>query len=226
MRRSQINDEILKGMEFIQSFGFKLPPFAFWSPDEFRAKRADIRGILDGKLGWDLTDYGQGQFDTLGLFLFTVRNGSLDALKRGEGFCYAEKIMISRRDQVSPMHRHILKAEDIINRGGAKLALEMFTSDAQGNIDDTANFEVVTDGVRQTLAAGSVLTLDPGESITLLPGNWHAFWGEGGDVLIGEVSSVNDDDHDNIFREPLGRFPQIEEDVDPLHLLVGDYRTL
>ena len=61
------------------------------------------------------------------------------------------------------------------------------------------------------------------ESVTLLPGNWHAFWGEGGDVLIGEVSTVNDDLTDNIFREPIGRFSSIEEDEAPAHLLVSDY---
>ena len=42
--------------------------------------------------------------------------------------------------------------------------------------------------------------------MTLSPGNWHAFWGEGGDVLIGEVSTVNDDLTDNIFQQPIGRF--------------------
>ena len=51
----------------------------------------------------------------------------------------------------------------------------------------------------------------------------HAFWGEGGDVLIGEVSTVNDDLTDNIFREPIGRFATIEADVAPTHLLVSDY---
>ena len=72
-------------------------------------------------------------------------------------------------------------------------------------------------------APGAILRLDPGESVTLLPGNWHAFWGEGGDVLIGEVSTVNNDLTDNIFAEPIGRFAEIEEDADPLHLLVSDY---
>jgi D-lyxose ketol-isomerase len=56
-----------------------------------------------------------------------------------------------------------------------------------------------------------------------MPGDWHAFWGEGGDVLIGEVSTVNDDLTDNIFREPIGRFAEIDEDVAPWHLLVSDY---
>jgi D-lyxose ketol-isomerase len=41
--------------------------------------------------------------------------------------------------------------------------------------------------------------------------------------LIGEVSTVNDDNTDNIFREPIGRFPEINEDEAPRHLLVSDY---
>ena len=42
-------------------------------------------------------------------------------------------------------------------------------------------------------------------------------------MLIGEVSTVNDDLTDNVFAEPLGRFADIEEDEPPLHLLVSDY---
>ncbi|MDB2332159.1 D-lyxose/D-mannose family sugar isomerase, partial [Amylibacter sp.] len=30
---------------------------------------------------------------------------------------------------------------------------------------------------------------------------------------------------DNVFREPIGRFATIEEDVEPTHLLVSDYAT-
>jgi D-lyxose ketol-isomerase len=73
------------------------------------------------------------------------------------------------------------------------------------------------------LQPGEVLQLAPGESVTLNPGDWHAFWGENGDVLIGEVSTVNDDVTDNVFREPIGRFADIEEDFAPKHLLVSDY---
>ncbi len=72
-------------------------------------------------------------------------------------------------------------------------------------------------------AGGRNVELEPGESVTLLPGVWHAFWGEEGDVLIGEVSTVNDDLTDNLFRDPIGRFSAIEEDEAPLHLLVSDY---
>jgi len=225
MKRSDVNEIIRWSDDFIRSFGFVLPPFAYWTPEEMRARRADIGGIVDARLGWDITDYGLGRFDEMGLFLFTTRNGRLSDLQAGGGMCYAEKIMISRHDQVSPMHRHIVKAEDIINRGGATLAIEMFESAPDGSIDETADVVVATDGIPRRLKAGDTLMLAPGESVTLMPGNWHKFWGEGGDVLIGEVSAVNDDVTDNVFREPVGRFSQVEEDEAPLYLLVSDYPT-
>ena len=65
--------------------------------------------------------------------------------------------------------------------------------------------------------------LSPGESITLPPRLYHKFWGAEARVLVGEVSLVNDDQNDNRFYEPIGRFPAIEEDEEPLHLLVTDY---
>lgn len=223
MKRSQVNEIIREADAFIRSFGYILPPFAYWSPQDMQDRRADSAGIFDARLGWDITDYGQGRFDELGLFLFTVRNGRFEDMKKGAGMLYAEKIMISRKDQLSPMHRHVIKAEDIINRGGGKLVLELFMPEEGGGIDPDAEVSVPVDGTIRKLPAGGLLKLDPGESVTLLPGVWHAFWGEGGDVLIGEVSTVNDDLTDNIFRDQIGRFSQIEEDVAPVHLLVSDY---
>jgi D-lyxose ketol-isomerase len=44
-------------------------------------------------------------------------------------------------------------------------------------------------------------------------------------VLVGEVSRVNDDQVDNRFYEPVGRFPTVEEDEPPLYLLMNDYQT-
>lgn len=224
MKRSNINEIIRESDKFIRSFGFVMPPFAYWSPQEMKARTAsDSRSIQKTRLGWDITDYGQGKFDELGLFLFTVRNGDQADLKNGKGMLYAEKIMISRRDQLSPMHRHIVKAEDIINRGGGELVLELYTMNPDGTVNETAPVEVPTDGTVRKLKAGEHLRLGPGESVTLLPGVWHAFWGERADVLIGEVSTVNDDLTDNVFREDIGRFSNVEEDEAPLHLLVSDY---
>lgn len=221
MQRSRVNEILARGDAFIRSFGFVLPPFAYWAPEEMRKRRPD--GILGARLGWDITDYGQGKFDELGLFLFTVRNGRAADLAVGRGMLYAEKIMISRKDQLSPMHRHVVKAEDIINRGGGKLVLELFMSAADASIDREKRVSVPTDGLLRDLPAGGKLALDPGESVTLMPGVWHAFWAEEKDVLIGEVSTVNDDLTDNVFEKPIGRFSTIEEDTTPTHLLVSDY---
>ncbi len=224
MKRSAVNEIIRESDKFIRSFGFVMPPFAYWSPQEMKARTAsNSAAIAKARLGWDITDYGRGKFDELGLFLFTVRNGDQADLKKGTGMLYAEKIMISRKDQLSPMHRHVVKAEDIINRGGGQLVLELYTMNPDGSVNDTAPVEVQTDGTVRKLKAGEHLRLEPGESVTLLPGVWHAFWGERADVLIGEVSTVNDDLTDNIFTEDIGRFSSIDEDEAPLHLLVSDY---
>ena len=117
MKRSAINAIMRESEAFMRSFGFILPPFSRWSPDEMRARKGEIDGITGASLGWDITDFGLGDFEQTGLFLFTVRNGRFADLQRGRGMLYAEKAMIARKDQVTPMHRHLLKAEDIINRG-------------------------------------------------------------------------------------------------------------
>ncbi|WP_424983088.1 D-lyxose/D-mannose family sugar isomerase [Maritalea sp. S77] len=224
MKRSRINEIMAEADEMIRSFGFVLPPFAYWTPEEFKANADKARALIDARCGWDITDYGAGRFDEMGLFLFTLRNGRLADLQRGGGMCYAEKLLISRQDQLSPMHTHLIKAEDIINRGGATMVIELFGSDDEGNFAEDRGGVVLCDGIERPFEPGEKLKFAPGESVTLMPGDWHAFWGEGGDVLIGEVSTVNDDETDNIFREPIGRFAEIEEDEAPTHLLVSDYR--
>jgi D-lyxose ketol-isomerase len=223
MKRSDVNGIMREADAFIRSFGFLLPPFAYWTPDEFRRRRDEARGVVEANLGWDVTEFGKGDFSRTGLFLFTLRNGHEEDLGKGRGMLYAEKIMISRAGQRCPMHRHNIKAEDIIVRGGGTLALKLFMSDADGDIDHEAEVRVATDGLERRLPPGGELRLSPGESVTLLPGVWHAFWGEGKDVLVGEVSTVNNDRTDNVFAEPVGRFADIEEDEPPLHLLVSDY---
>lgn len=223
MKRSTVNSIMAAADEMIRFYGFKLPPFAYWTPEEFQAHAKEADALIQARCGWDITDYGAGRFDEMGLFLFTLRNGRLADLQRGGGMCYAEKLLISRQDQLSPMHTHVIKAEDIINRGGATMVVELFGSDDEGNFAEDRGGMVMCDGIPRAFAPGEKLKFAPGESLTLMPGDWHAFWGEGGDVLIGEVSTVNDDETDNIFREPIGRFAEIEEDVAPNHLLVSDY---
>ncbi|MCC6306611.1 MAG: D-lyxose/D-mannose family sugar isomerase [Rhodobacteraceae bacterium] len=223
MLRSEVNAILAAAEALVARFGVALPPFARWTPDEFRARRAAAAAIVEARLGWDVTDYGQGDFARLGLVLFTLRNGRPADPGRGGGRCYAEKLLISRERQVAPMHTHRRKAEDIINRAGATLCVELFASGPDGGPDPRARGSVCTDGIERPFGPGEVLRLAPGESVTLLPGDWHAFWAEGGDVLAGEVSTVNDDLADNVFRDPVGRFAGIEEDAPPRRLLVADY---
>jgi hypothetical protein len=130
--------------------------------------------------------------------------------------------MVVDVDQVTPMHFHWSKREDIINRGGGHLLIELYNATEREALAET-DVVVRTDGVEHVLPAGSTVRLEPGESITLTPRLYHMFWGAGEPVLVGEVSTVNDDAADNRFYEPTDRFPDIEEDEPPLHLLVGDY---
>jgi D-lyxose ketol-isomerase len=221
MKRSEVNALIAEAEAFFHAFSCQLPSFGYWSVEKMRAGATKI--IRNNRLGWDITDYGEERFDELGLLLFTARNGHVGDLARGKGMLYAEKYMISRKDQLSPMHKHNVKAEDIINRGGGQLIIELFASDAEGQIDRNGTVAVTCDGLELKFRAGEHLMLEPGQSVTLMPGVWHAFWAESADVFIGEVSTVNDDLTDNIFEMPIKRFSTIEEDTSPSRLLVSDY---
>jgi D-lyxose ketol-isomerase len=222
MKRSEINTIMREAKKFLAEHRFCLPPFAAWAPDEWRTKGPEVREIAEHQLGWDITDFGSGDFLKRGLFLFTVRNGQSANLKTMQGKVYAEKIMIVEVGQVTPLHFHWQKTEDIINRGGGTLVVQLCNSTKDEQLADT-EITVSLDGVTRKVPAGGTVKLSPGESITLTPGLYHAFWGEGSRVLVGEVSMVNDDRTDNRFHEAIGRFPQITEDEAPLHLLTVDY---
>jgi D-lyxose ketol-isomerase len=223
MRRSEINNIIQAADDFIRSQGFYLPPFAYWTPDDWAAKGDDVSEIVENNLGWDITDFGKGDFRNFGLVLFTIRNGNPRNWQTRTGKLYAEKIMVVEDGQITPMHFHWKKMEDIINRGGGHLLLQLFNATPDEDTERKKDVSVAIDGVRHTVEAGGIVRLAPGESITLEQHCYHKFWGEGR-VLIGEVSLVNDDHSDNRFHEALGRFPTIEEDLPPLHLLCTDYR--
>jgi len=222
MKRSEINRIIIQAKEFFRSMGFHLPPWAFWAPEEWKGRYEDCSEIVDNMLGWDVTPFGGTDFKKRGLLLFTLRNGN----PRTEEKPYAEKIMIVEENQETPMHFHWSKMEDIINRGGGNLVIELFASKADETFSNEP-FTVSIDGIKKKLTPGSTVILKPGESICLTPRLYHRFYGEPGKgkVLIGEVSKVNDDTADNRFAETLGRFPGIDEDEKPIHLLAIDYKN-
>lgn len=220
MKRSEINQIMVKAKGIMEKHCFYLPAWANWNLSDWKENEKKVSQIMDNMLGWDITDFGSGNFNKRGLFLFTLRNGKLNVDKK----TYAEKIMIVEECQETPMHYHWSKMEDIINRGGGNLVIELYNSTSSDELADSpVTFRV--DGVQHTIPAGDKVILTPGESICIEQGVYHRFYGEPGKgtVLVGEVSMVNDDNLDNCFYESVGRFPLIDEDVDPLHLLVSDY---
>jgi len=221
MKRSQINTLQREAAQFFAAHKFHLPPWAFWRRADWERNQARAEEIKMLRLGWDLTDFGAGDFYHTGLLLFTLRNGPLHQPGAKD---YAEKIMIVRENQITPLHFHWHKMEDIINRGGGHLVIEMWNSTPDENLANTP-VNVMVDGIPRSLQPGAPLILTPGESVTLPTRLYHQFYGEPkkGTVLVGEVSRVNDDGKDNRFHKPMGRFPQIEEDEEPLYLLCTEY---
>lgn len=221
MKRSEINRRLTHAMEAFASAGFHLPPFAHFSAQSWAQRGHEYDEIRENMLGWDITDFGSGDFERTGLLLLTTRNGSV---KDANSKTYAEKLMLVMEEQVTPMHFHWNKMEDIINRGGGNLMVQVYLSDENEGLS-TADVPVMRDGVSSVVPAGTILRLTPGESITMQRGLYHSFWGEPGcgEVIVGEVSMVNDDTADNRFYTPAGRFPAIEEDEAPVRLLCNEY---
>ena len=222
MKRSEVN-KALKDMEqMIWTCGFSLPPFCSFTPDEWREKGHDYDEIRDNMLGWDITDFGLGDFDRTGFSLITLRNGNVKQKKYTK--TYAEKLLFLKEGQSAAMHFHWAKMEDIINRGGGNVQIRVYESSPDGGFSDS-DVTVNSDGRSYMVPAGTVVTLHPGESITIYPYLYHDFHVEphSGPVLLGEVSMCNDDQEDNRFYQPVGRFPKIEEDEPPYRLLCNEY---
>jgi hypothetical protein len=221
MKRSEINCILRQSIAFFQTRKFALPPFAFYSLKQWRKVKRAAREIIDLGLGWDITDFGSGQFKKCGLLLLTLRNGKSGSRKYFKP--YAEKAMIVEPNQVTPMHFHWSKMEDIINRGGGNLIMRLYRATRDERLSQR-KINASIDGIRRSFAPGERVTLKPGEGICLPQRLYHTFWAEGGKTFVAEVSRVNDDTRDNRFLRRAGRFPLIEEDEAPEFLLCGDYR--
>ena len=154
---------------------------------------------------WDVTDCGLGRFPEIGLVLVNL----------AEYPEYCEKLMYAKRRQVLPLHMHRRKKEDIICRAG-RLAIELWKGHPQ-RTRKGSQFSLRRNGEPIKVRSGEVIVLKAGERVTIVPGVYHAFWPESREAIIGEVSTANDDAHDNFFVDPrIGRFPQIEEDEPPI----------
>ena len=225
MKRSEIN-KALKELEAVcQKYHCYLPPFCHFTPEEWAKKGHEYDEIRDCCLGWDITDYGMGDFEKMGFSLITIRNGH-QKMPDKYPKVYAEKLLYLKEGQYSPNHFHWYKTEDIINRGGGNVLIRVYNSNPDESIDYESDVTVHTDGRTYTVPAGTQIRLTPGESIFIQQYLYHDFEVEPGtgDVLLGEVSQCNDDANDNRFNPVLeGRFPEVEEDEPPYRLLCTEY---
>lgn len=226
MKRSEINAALRWAMTLLEENKIKLPPFGYWTMSEWVSGEHDIKTIKEVMLGWDITDYGKDRFEELGAVLFTLRNGSLSDASVGTP--YAEKLIILKEGQRLPIHHHVSKTEDIINRAGGMLAIKLYNRLEDGDVDYITDVVVDLDGMRCTVKAGEELLIKPGHSITLRPFMYHLFWAKDGygDLICGEVSSINDDMTDNYNAEDVSRFSTVIEDEAILHPLCNEYKRV
>jgi D-lyxose ketol-isomerase len=181
MKRSEINIVVKEAQEIFQQHGWALPP----NPR------------------WDVTDFGLGDFNSVGLTLVNL----------AEQPEYCEKLMYVRHMQVTPRHYHAAKKEDIICRWG-RLAIELPSS---------SPVRLQVNGEWRDIPSGKHLMLSSGERVTLTRGVLHSFWADSEHAVLGEVSTANDDAHDNYFEDKrVGRFSEIDEDESPIVKLVTD----
>lgn len=226
MKRSEINRTIQWAKDLLEAHKIKLPMFGYWQMDDWFKNRDKISTIDAVMLGWDITDYGAGDFDRFGATLFTLRNGALS--DKALGVPYAEKLIVLKDGQKLPNHYHASKTEDIINKAGGVLAIQLYQKNPDGTVDYESDVQVELDGVKHVYKAGEEIHVMPGCSITLRPYVYHRFWAkEGkGDLILGEVSSINDDKTDNYNADDIARFSTIEEDEAILHPLCNEYASV
>ena len=176
--------------------------------------------------GWDITDFGSGKFEQIGAVLYTVRNGKLD--QPGVGSPYAEKYLLMKEGQRLPIHYHASKTEDIINRGDGVMSIRLYNCKEDGAVDYDSDVTYSSDGIFYTVKAGEEVLITTGNSIRLTPYMYYTFGAkEGyGDLIVGAVSAVNDDNTGNYFAEPVSRFAEIEEDERILYPLCNEYHIL
>lgn len=158
---------------------------------------------------WDVTDFGLGDVARFGLVLVNLADWPE----------YCEKLMYARGGMITPAHCHRRKKEDIVCRWG-RLSIQVWN---RAPTADGSPFSVSINGESQPIESGATLELPAGWRVTLTPGVYHEFSPASDECIIGEVSTANDDLHDNFFANPdVGRYPRVDEDAPALVRLLSD----
>lgn len=168
MKRSEINNALKEMEKMVGNYHFVLPPFCHFTPEEWKQKGSEYDEVRDNMLGWDITDFGLGQFDKIGFSLITIRNGNLINDKYTKP--YAEKLLFIKEGQTAEMHYHAYKMEDIINRGGGNVLIRVYNSTPDCQFSNEP-VKIVCHGKSFEVAPGTQVKLTPGEKyLPLLKG--------------------------------------------------------
>jgi len=232
MDRKDINEIIKEGIKFIEKkglinfllrkSGYSMPDEAHWSLEKWHEewlKNPDSLGnIAKEGLGWDITDFNLGNFYENGLLLYTLSNGVIGPDGQPVSQPYSNKIMVARENQVTPLHRHKRKIEDIACLEG-NLMMKLYNLE-EDDIDLDKDVYIERNGILRRYTPGEPIILTPGNRLRLEPRHWHTFCGYKGTALLEEASGVNDDRTDNVFLDKrVGRLPAINENEKPRFLL-------
>ena len=211
MKRSEINQIIKKSKSYFNKNNFYLPPWSSWTLKEWKRNINFAKIAYESQIGWDITDFGKNNFQKEGSVLFCIRNGNKKSKK---SISYSEKLMLLMPNQKIPFHFHKNKTEDIINKCNGVLELGLYASDDQFN-KKKESFILNIDSKPIKIKPNTKIFLQPGQSITIQPYLCHYFKSSNKNkktLIVGEVSSSNDDNSDNYFPDKNLRFSKIEED--------------
>jgi D-lyxose ketol-isomerase len=151
---------------------------------------------------WDVTDFGLNDIYNFGLVLVNLCNEKE----------YCEKIMYAKAGMTTPAHYHKSKKEDIICRVGG-LNIFFYCKDSMHHCN-LHKLKIKKNNKFIEISCCDTVYLSEGERITIDPYISHAFTAMSSEVILGEVSTYNDDMNDNFFLESADRFPVVERDID------------
>ena len=105
MKRSEINQLITEGVVLFRKMGISLPPQAHWNLETWYEHRNLAEEMRKRSIGWDLTDFGSGDFSKIGMFNYTVSNGFIDlTTSKPADQPYSNKVKIVKEGQAYPTY--------------------------------------------------------------------------------------------------------------------------
>jgi len=237
VKRSEINATMLLARDFFEAYRFKLPKWAAWSVVNWDYSGEEMQAIKDCQLGWDVTDFGLGDFLSQGMTSFMLRNGQPSRKSdqevsekipaetlNGLGRHYSEKILLVQLHQALPLLALKHRTHDLINRGGGDLVIQVYQSTPEHNLDEKSRIPLQVNGIAYNVKAGGIVRLVPGDGLTLQAGIYYKYWAEKASCIVGSISSTCDERNDyRFFDLNCQRFPEIEPDESPIHLLHYEY---